>query len=161
MATRLLRQERRNHTLQPTALVHEAFLRCQRDRRFQHLVPGEVLASAGRIMRDILIEYARRKGALKRGGDFVRQPLDEVLAVYEERAIDLLALDDALTRLESFDPELSRLIEMRFFGGLTEAETAEALAVSVRSVRRAWRVARQWIASDLGGEPEVDAASLE
>ncbi len=161
LAKFLLKQERRDHTLQPTALVHEVFLRCQRDRRYRHLVSGDVLASAGRIMRDILIEHARRKGSLKRGGLATRQDLDGVLAVYEERAGDLLALDESLTRLERVDPELTRLVELRFFAGLSEAETAQALHVSTRTVRRAWRVARLWLAGDLGTGTEPDEPTLD
>jgi len=161
LAKFLLKQERRDHTLQPTALVHEVFLRCQRDRRYRHLVSGDVLASAGRIMRDILIEHARRKGSLKRGGLATRQDLDGVLAVYEERAGDLLALDESLTRLERVDPELTRLVELRCLAGLSEAETAQALHVSTRTVRRAWRVARLWLAGDLGTGTEPDEPTLD
>ncbi len=146
IAEGVLRRERVDHTLQPTALVNEVFLRFNRDRRFADANRVMVVSHAARAMRDVLVEHARRKKALKRGGaEAARVPLDETVAIFEERAIDLLGLDEALTELEKFDAELSRLVTLRFFGGLTEVETAEVLGVSERTVRRGWSVARAWL----------------
>ncbi|MEQ8766642.1 MAG: ECF-type sigma factor [Planctomycetota bacterium] len=148
-AERLLRRESKGHTLQPTALVHELFLRVQRDRRFRDADQSQILAYASRSMRDVLVDHARRKKSLRRGGGQSREPLEETLVIYEERASDLLALNEALIRLERLDGELARLVELRFFGGLTEVEAAEALGCSERSVRRSWQLAKHWLAREL------------
>ena len=160
LARRALSRERSDHTLQPTALVHEVFLRSSRDRRFHGLDRAGILSLAARTMRDVLVEHARRKNARKRGGAARRLPLDETVASYEERAVDLVALDDALSRLAAFDAQLARIVELRFFGGLTEDEVATVFQVSGRTVRRAWRVARQWLARELGEETADDRPPL-
>ena len=98
-----------------------------------------------REMRKVLVDHARARNASKRGGDHRSQPLDEVVATLEERAPDLLALDDALAKLEESDPDLARLVELRFFAGLSIAETAAALGLSTATVERHWRVARMWL----------------
>ena len=155
IARRLLARESAAHTLQPTALVHELFVRFQRDGRFADAGRAEILAHAARAMRDVLIEHARRRRADKRGGGAGRVPLDDALALYESRAVDLLALDEALRELAEYDAELVRLVELRFFGGLTEEEVAALLGVSDRTVRRSWRVARTVLSKAMrtGEEP--------
>jgi RNA polymerase sigma factor (TIGR02999 family) len=107
------------------------------------------LRAAAAAMRRVLVDHARTRRALKRGGEARREALDETLLRYETSAIDLVAVDEALARLESFDPELAALVDLRFFGGLTEEETARALGVSSRTVRRGWRSAKLWLAREL------------
>jgi RNA polymerase sigma-70 factor, ECF subfamily len=155
LATGYLSRERRAHTLQPTALVHEALARLMAGRGAGALAGmdrGEYVAAVARAMRLVLVDHARRRGAQKRGGARHRVPLDDSLALYEESASDLLALDEALERLAALDPELARMVELRFFGGLTEEETAREMGVSSRTVTRAWRFARVWLARELGEE---------
>lgn len=141
MAGRLLRQERAGHTLQPTALVHEAYVRMvdQGAANFQNR--AHFFAIAANLMRQILVNHAKRRRALKRGGANLT-----VLAGIEPqtpaRSLDLIALDDALEHLEQLDPRQSRVVELRFFGGLTEVEIAGVLNVSPITVKRDWRVAR-------------------
>jgi len=149
IARAYMRRERPGQTLQATALVHEAYLRLAgagtpwHDKR--HFV-----GIAARSMRQILIERARARGAAKRGGDQVRVTFDDGLNVSAAQTIDLEALDDALTRLDTLDPELARVVEVRFFGGLSIEETAEALSVSPATVKRRWTLAKAWLARELG-----------
>ncbi len=149
VAGALMARERTAHTLQPTALVSEAWLRLAGSQ-------GELngkehfLGLAARAMRRVLVDHARARGRLKRGGDVDEVPLDTALAWYEERRIDVLAVDEALERLRGIDPELVELVELRFFAGLTLDETAAALGNSVATVERGWKVARLWLARDLG-----------
>ncbi|MEM7200116.1 MAG: ECF-type sigma factor [Planctomycetota bacterium] len=152
LASTMLRAERRDHTLQPTALVHEVYLRFQRDRRMAGVDRATLIAQAARAMRDVLVEHARRRRAAKRGGDPQRTELTDALLAFEERAGDLLALHEALQELQEVDPDLARLVEVRFFGGLTEPETARVLGVSPRTVRRSWRLARRWLWQRLEGD---------
>jgi len=107
-------------------------------------------------MRSVLIDHARKRNALKRGGALRREPLDEVVDLYEERAIDLIALDEALSKLALVDAEQVRVIELRFFGGLTEQEVADALGVSARTVGRIWRRARAWLRCEMGEANDHD-----
>jgi len=107
-------------------------------------------------MRSVIVDHARHRGRLKRGGGSVRVPLDDVVDLYEERALDLIALDHALVKLGGVDEEQARVIELRFFGGLTEAETAEMLGVSPRTVGRIWRRARAWLRRELAGVRDDD-----
>lgn len=151
LAHRYLSVERPGHTLQPTALVHEAYLRISAQTSRLALDRAELIAAAAGAMRLVLVDHARRRRAEKRGGSARRVPLDDVLASYEERAIDLVAVDDALQRLTNVDPDLARLVELRFFGGLSEEDIASVLGVSARTVRRGWRTARLWLARELGG----------
>lgn len=150
MAERYLRRERPGHTLQPTAIVNEAYLR---------LVGGELpdwqnrahfFAVAAQSMRRILVEHARRRDAQKRGGGGTRYLLDTVVMT-EPRAVDLIAVDDALARLAELDPEQARVVEMRFFGGLTEEETAAVLSVSSKTVQRKWLAAKIFLYHELSG----------
>ncbi len=142
VACRYLSRERKGHTLQPTALVHEAFLRLRQHKAAQGMDRGELMRLAARTMRHVLVDHARRRNAQKRGGASQRVALDDAVAVYHERAIDLIALHEVLERLESVDPRMTRIVEFRFFAGLTEEETAETLSVSTSTVRREWRLAR-------------------
>lgn len=146
-AKHLMRGERSNHTLQPTALVHEAWMRISKEDA--DMDRDGFFAVAARCMRRVLIDHARGRGRVKRGSGQVLVCLDEAVAAFEERTLDVLAIDEALVKLESFDPELARLVELRFFSGLTIAETAVALGVSTPTVERSWRVARSWLLAEL------------
>jgi RNA polymerase sigma-70 factor (ECF subfamily) len=150
LAASYLRRERPGQTLQPTALVHEAYLRLMKDNPERWQNRAHFCAIAAHSMRQILIEKARARGALKRGGAQPRVTLDESLVAGAEPSVDLVALDQALERLEAIDPEQARLVELRFFGGLTVEETAEALDISPATVKRHWTVARAWLARELG-----------
>lgn len=143
-----LARERPDHTLQPTALVHEAFLRLSKSGRMG-LERKDLVCLASRAMRCILVDHARRRRAEKRGGGGVRVPLDRAIARYEHGGLDLLELHSALEKLERAEPGLARIVELRFFGGLTEEETGAELGVSVRTVRRGWSFARLWLAAEL------------
>jgi RNA polymerase sigma factor (TIGR02999 family) len=151
IAAAYLRRERPDHTLQPTALVNEAYLRLvdQRDHDWQD--KAHFLGVAAHLMRIILVDYARARRAEKRAGDLARVPLeDAVLAAYE-RDVDLVALDEALGRLAAMDPRLGRIVELRYFGGLTTRETAEVLGLSTATIEREWAAARGWLRRELGG----------
>ena len=145
LASRYLRRERRDHTLQTTAVVHEAYLKLvnQRDANFENRL--HFFAVAAQIMRRILVDYARRHHASKRGGDLYKLSLDEALVTSEEKGADLLALDEALERLAAIDPRQSRVVELRVFAGLTLEETAQALNISPSTVRREWSTAKAWL----------------
>jgi RNA polymerase sigma-70 factor, ECF subfamily len=149
LAGRYLRRERPGQTLQPTALVHEAYLRLLKDKKQSWQNRTHFLAIAALSMRQILVERARARGASKRGGAQVRVTLDESLAVKRETSIDLVALDEALTRLALIDPQQARIVELRFFGGLTVEEAAEALGISPATVKRGWSVSRAWLKREL------------
>ena len=156
LAARAMGQRSAGHTLQPTALVNEAWLRFAGDGEapeFQNR--AHFLGVAARAMRSVLVDHARRRGAAKRVTGRERVPLEHVLDLFEEHTSDLLALDEALTRLTTMDPELGRIVELRFFGGLSVEETAHALDCSEATVVRGWRVARLWLKNDL--EPDGDA----
>src|SRR5215207_1176433 len=149
LAAAYLRRERPGQTLQPTALVHEAYLRLMKDRPDRWQNRAHFCAIAAHSMRQILIERARARGAAKRGGARPRVTLDEGLVAGEDRSIDLLALDEALERLEAIDADQARLIELRFFGGLTIEETAEAMDISPATVKRHWTIAKAWLSREL------------
>jgi RNA polymerase sigma factor (TIGR02999 family) len=151
LAANYLRRERPGQTIQPTALVHEAYLRLMKDKPNRWKNRAHFCAIAAHSMRQILIERARARGALKRGGAQPRVTLDEALVAGGERAFDVVALDEALARLAAIDPEQARLVELRFFGGLTVEETADAMAISPATVKRHWTVARAWLARELEG----------
>ena len=150
LAASYLRRERPGQTLQPTALVHEAYLRLMKDRPDRWQNRAHFCAIAAHSMRQILIERARARGAIKRGGGGPRVTLDEGLLPGTVPSIDLMALDEALERLAVMDPEHARIVELRFFGGLTIEETAEAVDLSPATVKRHWAVARAWLARELG-----------
>ena len=156
MASRQLGAERAGHTLSATALVHEAWLRLVDQTQVQWQDRAHFFAIASRAMRRILIDFARRHRAARRGGVDGAPPapvsLDAVELSVTERADALIALDEALERLAQVDPRLARVVECRFFAGLTEVETAEALGVSRRTAAREWALARGWLHQELGGD---------
>jgi RNA polymerase sigma factor (TIGR02999 family) len=145
LASSYMRRERPDHTLQTTALVNEAYLKLvgHRDSLPQNRL--HFFAVAAKVMRQILIDHARTHGAEKRGGGAVKVPLDEAAVMSEERAAELLALDEALDRLAAVDARKSQVVELRFFGGLTIEETAELLGVSFNTAVRDWEMARAWL----------------
>jgi RNA polymerase sigma-70 factor, ECF subfamily len=153
LAASYLRRERPGQTLQPTGLVHEAYLRLMKDRPDRWQNRAHFCAIAAHSMRQILIERARARGAQKRGGAQPRVTLDEALVAGGETSFDILALDRALENLAALDPEQARLVELRFFGGLTVEETAEAMSISPATVKRHWAIARSWLARELEGRP--------
>ena len=149
LAAGYLRRERPGQTLQPTGLVHEAYHRLLKDRPDRWQNRAHFCAIAAHSMRQILIERARARGALKRGGADRRVTLDEALVAGGQQSFDILALDAALEKLATLDPEQARLVELRFFGGLTVEETAEAMSISPATVKRHWAIARAWLAREL------------
>lgn len=150
LAAARLRRERRDHTLQPTALVHEAYLRLVDQTRVQCQNRAQFFAIAANLMRQILVDHARRRLAAKRGGGN-KAPIEEAADVAQGQEVDLLALDEALGDLARRDPRQSRIVELRFFGGLTEDEIADLLDVSPITVKRDWRIARAVLHHQLGG----------
>jgi len=151
LASGYLRRENPAHTLQTTALVHEAYLRLVDQTRTDWKDRAHFMGVAAQLMRRVLVDHARTRLAAKRGGGALRVGLDENVAGGGERLADLLALDGALVRLAAMDPEQSRIVEMRYFSGLSIEETAEAMGVSPRTVKREWRSARAWLYSELAG----------
>jgi RNA polymerase sigma-70 factor (ECF subfamily) len=151
LARRQMGGERHGHTLQTTALVNEAYLRLVDLTRIRWQDRSHFLAMSARLMRRILVDHARSRGYQKRGGGAARVSLEEALVVTSERPQDLVALDDALQALAAVDERKSRVVEMRFFGGLTVEETASALDVSPETVMRDWRLAKVWLLRALGG----------
>jgi RNA polymerase sigma factor (TIGR02999 family) len=152
VARRQLRAERPDHTLSSTALVHEAYLELARLGDVEYKDRSHFLAAAARTMRHILIDYAVNRKALKRGGNRHRVPLEESLACSDENVEELIALNDALRRLEGLEDRLVRIVECRFFAGLSIEETAQALSVSEATVSRGWTRARAWLNRELGSE---------
>jgi RNA polymerase sigma factor (TIGR02999 family) len=155
MAARYLRGERGDHTLQPTALVHEAYVRLvdQRDVDWQNR--AHFFGVAAQIMRRLLVDHARASQRRKRGGGQLKVPLEEagdVAGAAGGNEVDLLALDDALERLAALSPQQGRVVELRYFGGLSIEETAEVLGVSTMTVKRGWAMARAWLHRELTGE---------
>jgi RNA polymerase sigma factor (TIGR02999 family) len=144
-----LQRERRGHTLQPTAIVHEAFLRLSRQQTVGWHNRAEFFRVAAQAMRRVLVDHARGVGATKRGGGSKRFALDDAVATFEQRAGDLVALDECLDRLADVDPRKARVIELRFFAGLTVEETAEVLNVPVRTIERDWTMAKAWLRAEL------------
>jgi RNA polymerase sigma-70 factor (ECF subfamily) len=151
VARRHMRHERAGHTLQATALVNEAYLRLIQVKQVHWQDRVHFIAMASRVMRRILVEAARAKGFQKRGAGARKVSLDESLMIQEASSPDFLALDVALTSLEIVDPRKCKVVEMRFFGGLSVEETAEALHVSTGTVMRDWRLAKSWLARELEG----------
>lgn len=154
LAARELRKEPAGHTLQPTALVHEAWLQLVRSEAaptWRH--QGHFFAAAAQAMRRILVDHARRKQTFKRSGGRLRVPLESDDAVVSTRRPDLLALDDALSRLSEHRPDVAELVALRYFAGLTMKQAAAALGISPRTADRNWTYARAWLLSDLSDEP--------
>jgi RNA polymerase sigma-70 factor, ECF subfamily len=155
LAKQHMRRERAGHTLQTTELIHEAYLRLIDASQARLENRRHFFAVASRLMRQALVDLARERGSLKRGGAVEHVSLDEALMVSEQRDDGLLELDEALLALAEFDERKSQVVEMRFFGGLSVEETAEALGVSVETVHRDWRLARSWLLRLLrGGKPD-------
>jgi RNA polymerase sigma factor (TIGR02999 family) len=149
MAHRQLRAERPDHTLSTTALVHEAYLKLARLDRIQWQNRAHFCAEAARAMRRILVDWAVRRGAQKRGGSLARVELDRLQAVTDHDAGQLLALHSALQALEREHPRHARVVECRFFGGMSVPEVAEALGLSPATVKRDWQIARAWLNREL------------
>jgi RNA polymerase sigma factor (TIGR02999 family) len=145
-----MRRERRDHTLQATALVNEAYLRLVDVQRIEWRDRAHFLAMAARVMRRVLVDHARARNSRKRGGSWVAVTLAEESGGTSARARDLIALDDALDALAAVDERKGRVIELRFFGGLSVEETASVLNVSTHTVLRDWSMAKAWLARELG-----------
>jgi RNA polymerase sigma factor (TIGR02999 family) len=148
LAAHYIRQERPGHSMQATALVHEAYLRLV-DQRGDWKSRAHFFGVAAQMMRRILVDHARAKIAEKRGGGREKVSLDEALVFSEQPSVEILALDEALTRLEEWDPRQSRIVELMFFGGLNEEETADVVGVSTRTVKRDWSMAKAWLYKEL------------
>jgi RNA polymerase sigma factor (TIGR02999 family) len=152
LAHHYMRQERPGRTLQSTALVHEAYQRLIDSRNVRWQDRTHFFAVSAQLMRRILVDFARSRRYLKRGGEACHLSLDEALTVSRQRGPELVALDDALSALAVTDARKSRVVELRFFGGLTVEETAEVLKVSPETVMRDWRLAKVWLLRELRGE---------
>jgi RNA polymerase sigma factor (TIGR02999 family) len=152
LARLYMRRERRGHTLQPTALVNEAFLRLADARGLRWEDRAHFLGISARLMRRVLVDYARSRGYRKRGGAAQRVTLDEALLVSPEPSLDVVALDRALDALAAVDARKSRVVELRFFGGLSVEETAEVLHLSNDTIKRDWRLAKLWLVRALEGD---------
>jgi RNA polymerase sigma-70 factor, ECF subfamily len=152
LAASYLRRERSNHTLQPTALVHEAYLRLvdQKDVHWQNR--GHFIAVAAQLMRRILVDHARGHQAGKRGGPLPKLSLDQAIVYSQERAGELVCLDEVLSRFAEIDPQAARIVELRVFGGLTVEETAGLLGISPATVKRDWSMAKAWLAREIQKE---------
>lgn len=153
-ARHYLSRERGEHTLQPTALVHEAFLRLVDQTRVDWKNRAHFYGTAANMMRRVLVDHARGRATEKRGGGAVRLSTDDLQIPIEERAASFVALDEALDNLAKIDERKARIVEMRFFGGLADAEIAEVLQLSTRTVLRDWRFARLWLFRELSMTPE-------
>ena len=154
LADHYLRQERPDHTLQPTALVHEAYLRLVGQTSISWQNRAHFFSVAAQVMRHVLIDHARRHNADKRGGGGLRLSLDEAISFFEERDVNLIALDEALDRLAELDAQQARVVELRFYGGLTVEEVAEVLKVSTDAVRYDWRMAKAWLHREVSGSDD-------
>ena len=150
-AARYLRRERKNHTLQPTALVNEAFMKLVDQRSVQWQNRAHFFGVAAQAMRRIVIDHARTRQRVKRGGVQQVVTLDEAMIATESRSIDVLALDEALTRLAALDERQAKIVELRYFAGLSVEETAEVTALSPATIKREWAVAKGWLFRELTG----------
>jgi RNA polymerase sigma-70 factor (ECF subfamily) len=166
LASAYLRRERSNHTLQSTALVHEAFMRLVHQQDVQWRNRAHFYAIAAQMIRRILVDYARSQHAEKRGSGAIKLALDEAMAVAQAGSqfgakagaeIDLLGLNDALDRLAELDERQSRIVELRFFAGLSIEETAEVMHLSPASIKREWQTARAWLFREMTRTPAYDA----
>lgn len=153
LAGSYLRKERSNHTLQPTALVHEAYMKLIDQRQVKWQNRAHFFGIAAQVMRRILMDHARKHLANKRGGDAEILPIEEeILVVSHDKSAELVALDDALQHLAEIDPQKARVVELRYFGGLSIEETAEVMGVSVPTINRHWRMAKAWLYSELAND---------
>jgi RNA polymerase sigma-70 factor, ECF subfamily len=158
LAASYMRRERTDHTLQATALVHEAYLKLVEQRSTDWQSRAHFFGVAAQLMRRILVDHARGHLRQKRGGDHVKVSLDEALVFAEQQADEVLAVDDSLNELAKIDPRQARVVEMRFFGGLSVEEAADVLGVSPKTVKREWSVAKAWLTADLKQRHGIDAA---
>ncbi len=155
VASRLMRRERIDHTLSPTAVVHEAVIRLLGEAVFERAADRRFLfAAAARAMREVLIDHARRRAAGRRGGGRRRVALDAAVDYFEGQRLDVVAVHEALDRLAELDARQAQVMTLRYFGGMTVAEVATALGVSVTTIEQDWRLARAWLAGRLGGGDE-------
>jgi RNA polymerase sigma factor (TIGR02999 family) len=152
LAGSYLRRERADHTLQPTALVHEAYMKLIDQKQVHWQNRAHFFGIAAQVMRRILMDHARKHTADKRGGDAEKLPLEEeILIVSHDRSAELIALDDALENLAQLDEQKAKIVELRYFGGLSIEETAEVMGVSVPTINRQWRMAKAWLYSEIAG----------
>ena len=150
LASCYLHGERVDHTLQTTALVHEAYFRLVDQKQVEWNNRNHFFGVAAQMMRRILVDHARKHHAFKRGSSWTRVSLDQAEGLFQEQPQQLIALDDLLTRLASLDPEASRIVDLRFFAGLSLEETAEVMGLSTAKVRREWSVAKAWFTREMG-----------
>src|SRR5260370_18595106 len=160
IAQRHLGRERKNHSMQPSSLVEEAFLRLLPDRDTDWRNRAHFFAVASQVMRHVLLDYARQRRRVKRGGAAVHIPLDAAVVLSPEQVEQIVAVDLALERLAKVDERKSRVLGMRFFGGLSVEETAEALGVTPNTVIRGWNFARAWLRRELGGAGTADCGTM-
>jgi len=151
LAAFYLRRERSGHTLQPTALVHEAFLRMTQQREVEWKNKNQFLGIAAPLMRRILVDYSRGRHAAKRGGNVKHIDLDQAELPVFERSANIVALDEALVALAALDPLQARIVELRFFSGLNIDQTADVIGISASTVKREWNIAKAWLARELHG----------
>lgn len=149
IARNFMRRQNPGHTLQTTALVNEAFIRLVDSNRVNWQDRNHFFAISAQLMRRVLVDVARRKNSLKRGGERVQVTLDDKLNVSDEKETDLIALDEAMSLLAKLNPRQSQIVELRYFGGLTEEQIADTLEISSRTVRRDWNLARAWLFREL------------
>ena len=157
LARHYLRGERAGHSLQATALVNEAYVRLAREKVHVWRNRAHFCAIAANSMRQILVERARARNAQKRGGSRVRVTLNEAIAVKDDNTVDVMSLDEALKKLADMDPQLVRIVELRFFGGLSIEESAENLGLSPATVKRGWSVAKAWLRREIQRERPSEA----
>jgi RNA polymerase sigma factor (TIGR02999 family) len=155
IARRYMRNERAGHTLQTSALINEAYLRLIDAQQVHWQNRAHFFGIAAQLMRRVLVDFARSRSYKKRGGGALQVSLDETMVITKERGEDLVALDEALSSLSELDERKGRVVEMRFFGGLSEKEIAEALTVSQETVRRDWRLAKSWLRRRLSETPNA------
>lgn len=156
LAAGYMRRERRDHTLQPTALINQAYLRIAQQDHMEWQNHAHFIGFAANVMRRVLVDHAREHHAAMRGGKRVRVDLDEGIAVSKEPSTEILILEQALTRLEKLNPRQAKVVEMRYFGGMSVEEVASVLGIAPRSVKRDWALARLWLFEEIqkgaGGE---------
>jgi RNA polymerase sigma-70 factor, ECF subfamily len=155
LARHYMARQQPGHTLQATALINEVYLRLIEWRNLRWQDRAHFFGVSAQLMRRTLVDHARRQQSLKRGGDAIAISLDEAVVVSPERSADLIAIEEALHRLAAFDPRRSRIVELRFFGGLSVEETAEVLKSSPRTVKREWNLARAWLYCELTGKRQT------
>jgi RNA polymerase sigma factor (TIGR02999 family) len=159
LAHAYMRRENPDHTLQTSALINEAYLRLIDQQQVRWQNRAHFFGITAQLMRRILLDHARGQARVKRGGNALLIPLDEAVMAAEQKAAELMALDDALQALEKFDPRKSRLVELRFFGGLSNEEVAEVMGMSLRTVEREWRKAKAWLHQALTNGNELQAGT--